>query len=209
MFIPFPTDIAAAGVKHLKRADPVLRRLIERVGPFQLQLMRDPFRLLVRSILSQQISAKAAEAIYGRVEKRLAPKRISAAALAALAPGELRACGVSPQKAAYLRDLSDKVLKGRVRLKGLARFSDEQIIEELTQVKGIGVWTAHMFLIFCLGRPDVFPHDDLGIRSALRTLYDLKELPDKKAGLAIASAWRPYATLGCWYCWRSLENGPA
>jgi DNA-3-methyladenine glycosylase II len=128
--------------------------------------------------------------------------------IARLAPEELRQAGVSPQKLSYLLDLATKVADGTIRLDRMGRLSDERVIEELTQVKGIGRWTAQMFLIFSLGRPDVFPHDDLGVRSGIRRLYSLDELPDKQTSLAIGSRWSPFSSVASWYCWRVLELEP-
>src|SRR5439155_10565946 len=140
---------------HLRRADPVMRDVIRRAGPFRLKLRRDRFHALVSSILSQQISGKAAASIRARLEEYVAPERISPESLGRLTPRQLRAIGVSPQKAAYLLDLAERVGSGGLRLNRLARMADEQVIEALIQVKGIGVWTAQMFLIFSLGRLDV------------------------------------------------------
>ena len=182
-----------------------MRDVIRRAGPFTLQLRRDRFSALVYSILGQQISGKAASAIRARLVNRLKPQRISATSLASLSPEELRAVGVSLPKARYLLDLADRVAGGHLRLDRMGRLTDEGVIEALTEVKGIGVWTAQMFLIFSLGRLDVFPHDDLGVRVAIRRLYGLEELPDKETGHKIAAAWRPYASVASWYCWRSLE----
>ena len=194
-----------AGLKHLRAADPVMRRLIDRVGPVRLRLQRNRFQSLVRSIIAQQISGSAARSINRRLRELLAPRHVTPANLACLTPRQMRTAGLSPQKSAYLLDLSQKVLSGQVRLKKLARLPDEEVIAELIRVKGIGVWTAQMFLIFSLGRVDVFPHQDLGIRTALRNLYRLPDLPNQETGHEIARPWRPFATLGSWYCWRSLE----
>jgi DNA-3-methyladenine glycosylase II len=117
----------------------------------------------------------------------------------------LRSAGLSPQKASYVADLAAKVNAGTVDLRRIGRLSDERIIDRLTQVKGIGHWTAQMFLIFALGRLDVFPHDDLGVKTAIRNRYGLSELPDKPTALAIAAPWRPYASVASWYCWRTLD----
>lgn len=193
-------------VNHLRQADPVLRKLIDQVGPFRLTLKRRRFSLLVRAIISQQISTKAADSISKRLRQASGPGGITARRLAALSVEEFRQAGVSPQKRGYLLDLSQKTLSGQLRLNQLTRLSDEDVVNELVRVKGIGVWTAQMFLIFSLGRLDVFPHDDLGIRAALRNLYGLQELPDKLASQKIAASWRPYASLASWYCWRSLEG---
>jgi DNA-3-methyladenine glycosylase II len=192
-------------VRHLRTADPVMRDLMKRAGPFTLKPRRDRFHTLVGSIISQQISGKAADSIHMRLKQRVAPDRISAESLLRLSADDLRQVGVSPQKAKYLHDLAARVADGSLRLNTLARLSDEQVIEALIQVKGIGVWTAQMFLIFSLGRLDVFPHDDLGVRVAIRNLYGLDDLPDKHVSHRIAAPWRPYASIGAWYCWRSLD----
>jgi len=193
------------GLTYLRNADSILATVIDRVGPFTLRVHRNRFGSLVRSIISQQISGSAARSIGLRLERLLAPERITPETLSRLNPRQLRQAGVSPQKSGYLLDLANKVLNGEVTLKGLSRRTDEEIVRDLVQVKGIGVWTAQMFLIFSLARMDVFPHEDLGIRVALRNLYRLKEKPDKTVSYRIANRWRPYATLASWYCWRSLD----
>jgi len=192
-------------LRHLRRADPVMRDVIRRAGPFRLKPRRDRFYSLVSSILSQQISGKAAASIRARLEDYVAPEKISAETLSQLKADQLRRIGVSPQKATYLLDLAQRVGSGELKLDRMARMVDEDVIEALVQVKGIGVWTAQMFLIFSLGRMDVFPHDDLGVRAAIRNLYGLDELPDKETSHRIATPWRPYASVASWYCWRSLE----
>jgi DNA-3-methyladenine glycosylase II len=193
------------GVKHLRRADPVLRAVIRRAGPFALKLKQDRFQALVFSILSQQISGKAALAIRRKLLDRMGPDGLTPENVAALPLEELRAVGLSKQKASYIHDLSARVRDGSLPLRGLARLSDDDVIEVLIQVKGIGVWTAHMFLIFSLGRLDVMPHGDYGVRSAIQKLYGLQELPDRTTCHRIAERWRPYASIAAWYCWRSLE----
>jgi len=192
-------------LRHLRRADPVMRYVIRRAGPFTLRLHRNRFRALVFSILGQQISGKAAASIRAKLVDYLQPDEISPGSIARLTPEQLRTVGVSLQKANYLLDLARRVESGELRLDGMARMRDENVIESLIQVKGIGVWTAQMFLIFSLGRLDVFPHDDLGIRMAIRNLYELEELPNKETSHRIAAPWRPYASIASWYCWRSLE----
>src|SRR5947207_12164449 len=192
-------------LRHLRRADPVLKEVIRRAGPFTLRRHRNRFRALVFSILGQQISGKAAASIRARLVDYLKPDEISPQSIARLTPVQLRSVGVSPQKAGYLIDLAERVASGNVRLDRMGRMPDEEVIESLIEVKGIGVWTAQMFLIFSLGRPDVFPHDDLGVRMALRNLYGLDDLPTKEVSHKIAAPWRPYASVASWYCWRSLE----
>jgi DNA-3-methyladenine glycosylase II len=193
------------GVKHLRRADPVLRDVIRRAGPFALKLKNDRFQALVFSILSQQISGKAALSIRRKLLNRMEPDGLTPDNVAALPLEELRAVGLSKQKASYIHDLAARVRDGPLPLRGLARLSDDDVIEVLIQVKGIGVWTAHMFLIFSLGRLDVMPHGDYGVRSAIQKLYGLQELPDRATCHRIAERWRPYASIAAWYCWRSLE----
>lgn len=135
----------------------------------------------------------------------LKPGRLTADNVRRFTPEQLRTAGVSPQQASYLLDLAAKVDDGEVRLGHLHTLPDEGVIEELVRINGIGEWTAHMFLMFSLGRLDVLPHGDLGVRIALRDLYGLKDLPDVKRARKIAEKWRPYATIASWYCWRSLE----
>ncbi len=205
MSIP-PSKVEAA-VAHLRAADPVMKDLIARVGTFRLTLARDRFGTLVKAIVSQQLSTKAAQTIEARVRALVAPSKLTAENLSKVPVRALRKSGLSNQKAAYVSDLCRHVLDGSVRLSSLGRLDDEAVVEQLVQIKGIGRWTAQMFLIFSLGRLDVFPHDDFGIRKALRDLYGLGDLPDKQASLEIARPWRPYASVACWYCWRSLDGG--
>jgi DNA-3-methyladenine glycosylase II len=192
--------------RHFKSSDPVLAKVVKQVGPVTLKPERDRFKILVRSIISQQISTAAARTIRLRLEQSLQPAGISPPAVVALTVDQLRSVGVSRQKASYIVDLAQKCSDGTVELSRLGRKTDEQIIEELTQVKGIGRWSAQMFLIFGLGRLDVFPHDDLGVRTAIRHLYGFEELPKKDECLVIGERWRPYASIGSWYCWRFLEH---
>ncbi len=192
-------------VRHLRRADPVMRRLIDRVGPCRLELRRGRFLSLARAIIFQQISGRAAATIYGRVEAAVAPDEITAESIARLTPQEMRAAGLSAPKAKYLAGLSRLVLDGVLQLEPLSRWKDHEVIEHLVQAPGIGEWTAQMFLIFSLGRPDVLPLDDLGVRVAIRNLYGFKSIPAKRTCERIARPWRPYATVASWYCWRSHE----
>ena len=192
-------------LRHLRRKDPIMRAVIQKAGPFTMRLHRNRFRALVFSILGQQISGKAAASIRARLMNYLKPQPISASSIARLSAQELRGLGVSSQKAGYLLDLANRVACGDLRLASIARMPDEKVIAALTEVKGIGTWTAQMFLIFSLGRLDVFPHDDLGVRVAIRNLYSLDELPNKEISQRIATPWRPYASVASWYCWRSLE----
>ena len=195
-----------AALTHLKTNDRILARLIDDVGPFTLKPQRGGLTMLVRSILSQQISTAAARSIRARLEALAGTKRLTAEIIGGMSVAELRSVGVSAQKAGYLLDLAGKTLDGTLRFRGFSRKSDEEIIAALTQVKGIGVWTAQMYLIFSAGRLDVFPHDDLGVRVAIKELYDLPALPDRVTSHRIAAPWRPYASVASWYCWRYLDR---
>jgi DNA-3-methyladenine glycosylase II len=198
------TDIQRAR-RHLRAADPVMKAIIDAVGPFTLGLERNRFRMLICSIISQQISGSAAASIFKRLRTLAGPRGMNAGRLGKFTLEELRSVGLSPQKASYVTDLVQKVNDGTVDLRQIGRLSDERVIDQLVQVKGIGRWTAQMFLIFSLGRLDVFPCDDLGVRSAIRDNYGLNDLPDKETAIEIAAPWRPYATVASWYCWQSLD----
>ena len=201
----FKQTVIQKARRHLRAADPVMKDIIDAVGPFSLGLERDRFRMLVCSIISQQISGSAATSIFKRLRKLAGPRGLNAAHLVKFTVDQLRSVGLSPQKASYITDLVRRVNDGTVDLRQIGRLSDEQVVKQLTQVRGIGRWTAQMFLIFSLGRLDVFPHDDLGVRMAIRDRYGLADLPDEQAADAIAAPWRPYATVASWYCWRSLD----
>jgi DNA-3-methyladenine glycosylase II len=198
-------DLAAA-IDYLRKRDPVLAQVIDRVGPFALELDKDIFTSLVRAIISQQISTSAARSIYRKLIALVGSEEKLLGGLSRFSSEELRAAGLSPQKARYLHDLAEKVSSGVVKLERIAALTNDEIIAELTQVKGIGVWTAQMLLIFSLGRLDVFPGDDLGIRTAIKRLYRKRSLPTKPVHLRkFEKLWQPYASVASWYCWRSLE----
>ena len=193
-------------VRHLRKCDPVMRGIIDRVGPCTLKLKRDRFALLAWSILSQQISTAAARTIRGRVETLVAPERITPDSLLELSVDDLRGAGVSARKAEYLHDLAQKASDGTVCLQRVGRLSNEEIIRELTQVRGIGRWTVEMLLMFSLGRLDVFPVDDLSLRNAVAASYPVSRPPGKDELLEVAARWSPYQTVASWYCWRILED---
>ncbi|MEQ8787343.1 MAG: DNA-3-methyladenine glycosylase [Pirellulaceae bacterium] len=203
--MPPRRETVALAVKHLQRRDKVLHAAVRRVGPCRLKLQRDRFGCLARAIISQQISVAAARSIRGRLLELAGPDGITPQSLLRQSPESLRTAGVSPQKSRYLLDLAEKVHRGEVPLARIGRLDDEQVIESLTRIKGVGRWTAEMFLIFSLGRMDVLPVDDLGVRSAIRRLYGLADLPDKATCHEIGAPWRPYASVASWYLWRSLE----
>jgi DNA-3-methyladenine glycosylase II len=200
---------------HLHRADPVLARLIDEGGPLPLERDSrgrpdDLYGALVRTIAGQQLSVKAARAIYGRLTARFDGRTPTPEEILADDPDELRvAAGFSRAKTAYLRSLAEHVVNGELELDRLAELSDEEVLRELTAVKGIGEWSAHMFLMFTLHRPDVLAVGDLGIRNAVRAAYGLAALPKPAELEQLAEPWRPYRTRACLYLWRSLDNEPA
>ena len=206
---------ASAAVRHLKQADPVMGDAIEQVGPFRLVRIPNRFGALVRAILHQQLALKAAQSITRRFCQLYGPGagRIPAPEELLRTPRRrLRSAGVSPQKMRYLRDLAKKASDGALPLNGLGRLGDEGVIGALTQVKGIGRWTAEMFLIFSLGRPDVWAVDDLGLQLAAKNLYRLRRHPSEEKMRALAEPWRPYRTVASWYLWqwrrRMIGAGP-
>lgn len=203
--MPLKSTHIENALQHLRRVDSIMGDLIDKAGPFTLKLERNRFGILVRSILSQQISTKAARAIRLRLDQLLLPNKLSAQAIAGVTDEQLRSVGLSSQKVSYLRDLSSRTIDGRLKLNSIGRLSDEDAIEHLIQVRGIGRWTAQMFLIFSLGRLDVFPHDDLIVRSSIQELYGLDELPNKQASHDIAESWAPYRSIATWYCWRLID----
>ncbi len=194
-----------AAERHIRRKDPVLRGVVRDIGPCSYALNRDRFAMLARSIVFQQISGAAARTILGRLRDAVPNRKLSPQGLNALTPEQFRAAGVSKQKAGYLKSLAELSASGDLRLSRIGRLSDDDVIAELTRVRGIGVWTAQMFLMFSLGRPDILPWDDLGVRQAIRKLYGLDDMPKRAQVEHIARPWRPYASVASWYCWRSLE----
>jgi len=195
-------------ILHLKRQDPVLSDIIDRVGDYRIQF-RDPvFETLVRSIVYQQLSGRVAAVIFGRLQTAVAGN-ITPENLLKLRPARMRKLGLSAQKTAYIRDLARHTRDGSVVFQHLPTLTDAEVIEHLTQVKGIGVWTAHMFLMFALQRTDVLPTGDLGIRTAMRKAYGLKGLPKPPEMEEIAGRWRPYCSVASWYLWRSLDSEAA
>ena len=173
-----------------------------------MQQREADFNSLTRSIVYQQLSGKAAATIFGRVVEAAKCDPLTPKAVLKIQPERLRAAGLSQQKASYVRDLAEKTRDGVVEFSRLAFLSDDEVITHLTQVKGVGVWTAQMLLMFALGRPDVLPVADLGIRNAMQKAYVLDAPPKAKEMEALAEKWRPYRTVACWYLWRSLD-GPA
>ena len=192
-------------LNHFKERDPALARVIQAVGPFRLKRNRNYFVVLCRSIVSQQISTAAAETIFTRFQKLFDGYAPTPERVAGLKDTSLRSAGLSRQKAAYLKDLSRRFLDQSIRPRQLNYLSNEEIIDRLTGVHGIGRWTAEMFLIFSLSRLDVLPVDDLGLRVAVQNIYNMKVRPDAKRLRAIGKKWSPLETVGTWYAWRSLN----
>ena len=191
-------------LEHLKAADPVLARIIEQVGPFRMTYREPTFENLARSIVYQQLSGKAAATIYSRVASA-AGDPLTPDGILRLSMEDLRALGLSRQKASYVRDLAEKAATGEVRFDHLPELSDEEVIAELTQVKGIGVWTVHMFLMFAMRRPNVLPVGDLGIQNAIKAAYRMRKKPKAVDIEKRAKRWHPYCSIACWYLWRSLD----
>jgi len=211
-------------ILHLKKSDPVLRVIIERVGPYRMQFREPTFHSLARAILYQQLNGKAAATIFSRFSA-LAGDPLKPEGILNLTPEQMRAAGLSKQKSSYLLDMAERASRGELDLARVAAMSDEEVIEHLTQVKGVGVWTAHMFLMFALRRPNVLPTGDFGIRMAMFRRYLDKrrngsaasarksrkskprtnQLPTPKQMQKIAKSWEPYRSVACWYLWRSLD----
>jgi DNA-3-methyladenine glycosylase II len=203
-----PEDFAKAR-RALMRRDPVLGRVIKKHrtrSPLDAPAL-DPFPALVRTITAQQISTKAAATIHGRLIASM-PTGVTPDALLALSDDQFRLAGLSRQKIGYLRDLASKVQSGELPVGSLHELDDEAVIEAIVKVKGLGRWSAEMFLMFRLRRPDVLPVGDLGIVTAISRLYGLRKTPKAARIIKIGEAWRPYRTVACWYLWRSLENTP-
>ncbi len=199
--------------ERLRAADPVLAGLIAAIGPLDAAARRrgrpaDPYGALVRSIVGQQLSTKAARTIYERLIDRFGGRTPTPAELLAADPEEVRASGLSRPKVAYLRDLAARIEDGALDLEHLAELPDEEVVATLVEIKGLGRWTAEMFLMFHLGRPDVLPVGDLGIRRAIERAYALDGAPKPDELTAIAEPWRPQRSLACLYLWRSLDNEP-
>jgi DNA-3-methyladenine glycosylase II len=194
--------------RYLARRDPVLKKLAAQVGPCRLEPNPDHFAVLARSIVSQQISAKAAISISAKLLLTLAPATLRPAAILATGEQALRGAGLSTGKTKSLRDLAEKVHSGVVPLDDLPALPDEEVIARLLPVHGIGRWTAEMFLIFALGRMDILPVADLGLRSGVQKHWGLKELPDRATLTALAEAWRPWRSVATWYVWQSFGPTP-
>lgn len=198
-----------AAVVHLRRADPALARIIDAVGPFRMARRPEAFQALARAIISQQLAGRAALAIYQRFAKLFPGVRFPTPRQVADATQQtLKSVGLSRQKILYLKDLAARIADGKLNFRHLGRMEDEAVVAQLTRVKGIGRWTAEIFLMFTLGRPDVLPADDLGLRNAVASAYGMRAAPTAKELRLLAERWRPYRSAAVWYFWLSTRVNP-
>jgi DNA-3-methyladenine glycosylase II len=194
--------------KHLMKADPTLKLIIKRVGPCALHAVapREPFEALCMAIASQQLSIKAADTIFGRFCDLFPKRKPTPDRVMTLTDDQIRAVGFSRPKVAFIKDLAARVLDGRLDLKGLKKHPDDEVMRQLVAVKGIGRWTAEIFLMFRLGRPDILPADDLGLMNAVHRAYRLRKRPDPKKLRKMSELWSPHRSVAAWYLWQSLSK---
>ena len=193
-------------IQYLCKADSNLEKIIKVVGKYSIKIRNDPFQSLIESIIYQQLAGKAANAIYNRFINYYDNKQVTPTRILNSPNDNLKKVGLSNRKIDYLKDLASHVYDGRINLEELPTMNDEEIINKLVNVKGIGRWTSEMFLIFALGRQDVLPVTDLGVRKAIQKVYFLSELPKPNTMMEIAEPWRPYRSIATWYLWKSLSN---
>jgi len=191
-------------VAHLKKSDPILRAIIERVGSCRMEFSPPEFHSLAEAIVYQQLNGKAALTIFNRFAA-LAGEPLTPQGILKLTEAQMRSAGLSKQKSSYLKDMAERAARGDLDFSRLPALIDDEVIQHLTQVKGVGVWTAHMFLMFSLRRPDVLPTGDFGIRMAMKKHYKKRKLPTPVQMEKIAKLWAPYRSVACWYLWRSLD----
>jgi DNA-3-methyladenine glycosylase II len=191
-------------INHLKKSDPLMCALIERVGAYRIEYGPPEFASLAESIVYQQLNGKAAATIFERFAM-LAGEPLTPEGILKLSEAQMRAAGLSKQKSSYMRDLAERTHRGVLDFASLPNLSDEDVIKHLTQVKGIGVWTAQMFLMFTLKRPNVLPTGDYGVQMAIKKHYKKRKLPKPAQMEKIAKSWEPYRSVACWYLWRSLD----
>ena len=203
--LKLPYDAEAAR-RHLMRADPIIGRIVKDLGPTDLRRRGTPYQSLFRALLYQQLAGAAAAAIERRLLALFAGRVPEPAELLATSPDTLRSVGLSRQKASYMHSLAEHFAAGAISNRAIGRMADEAVIEHVTQIKGIGRWTADMLLMFSLGRPDVLPVGDLGVQKAVEDLYQLDKLPDPATMTAIAEPWRPYRSVASWYLWRTRDT---
>ena len=191
-------------INHLKESDPILRAIIEQVGPCRMEFGEPVFHSLAEAIVYQQLNGKAAVTIFKRFAA-LAGEPLTAERIAKLTAEQMRSVGLSKQKSSYLRDMAERAIRGELSFTHLPEMTDEEVTKHLTQVKGVGVWTAQMFLIFTLKRQNILPTGDFGIRMAMKKHYHKRKLPNPVQMEKIARPWEPYRSIACWYLWRSLD----
>lgn len=191
-------------INHLKQCDPVLSAIIDRVGPFRMEYGEPTFHSLAEAILYQQLNGKAALTIFKRFTDA-AGDPLTPAGILKLSDAQMRGVGLSKQKTAYLRDLAEKTKAGLLDFSRLRHLPEEEVIAQLTQVKGVGVWTAHMFLMFTLRRPDILPTGDYGVQAAIKKHYRKRKWPKPAVMEKVAKPWSPYRSIACWYLWKSLD----
>jgi DNA-3-methyladenine glycosylase II len=191
-------------INHLKNSDPILSAIIETIGPCRIQYAEPTFHHLSESILYQQLNGKAAATIFDRFTA-LAGDPLTPQGILKLTDEQMRGVGLSRQKTSYLRDLAEKTQAGLLEFERMMDLSEEEVIAHLTQVKGVGVWTAHMFLMFTLRRPNIMPTGDYGVQAAIKKHYKKRKWPKPAVMLKIAKPWAPYRSIACWYLWRSLD----
>ena len=201
-----PAFAASDAIRHLSSRDPRLGKIIESVGAYSIEIRPQPFRSLVEAIIYQQLAGRAADTIFGRFLKIYGGRFPSPGRIVSTSNPALRAAGLSRQKIEYSNDLASRVSDKSLNLRQLSGMDDAQVVEQLIQVKGIGRWTADMFLIFCLNRQDVLPVGDLGLRRAMMITYRLSELPSPAMMQEIGTVWKPYSSVATWYLWKSLEK---
>jgi DNA-3-methyladenine glycosylase II len=194
------------GVNHICKAEPKLGQLVKKHGLFEFTCGGDPFEALVESIIAQQLNGSAAQSIFMKLKDFVDADSITARSLRGLAHSKFRRAGVSPQKIGYLKDLSARVISGHLRLGELGDMLDDEVVRILDEVKGIGPRTAHMFLLFTLGRPDILPVDDLGIQDSVRKVYALRKRPSAERIKQIAESWHPYCSIASLYLWRTRDS---
>jgi len=191
-------------INHLKKSDPVLAAIIERVGPFHMEYGPPEFHSLAEAIVYQQLNGKAAVTIFNRFAA-LAGEPLTPAGILKLTPEQMRSVGLSKQKSSYLFDMAERAAKGQLDFRRLHELPDDEVITHLTQVKGVGVWTAQMFLMFSLKRPNILPTGDFGVQMAIKKHYNKRKMPKPLQMQKIAKCWEPYRSIACWYLWRSLD----
>jgi DNA-3-methyladenine glycosylase II len=191
-------------INHLSKADPILRAIIGRVGPCRIEYGPPEFHSLAESIVYQQLNGKAASTIFERFAA-LAGDPVTPKGILKLTDAQMRSVGLSKQKSSYLRDMAERTVHGELNFGKLHALPDEEVIKHLTQVKGVGEWTAQMFLMFTLRRPNVLPTGDFGVQMAIKKHYKKRKLPKPLQMEKLAKAWEPYRSVACWYLWRSLD----